>query len=147
MTIFPQINSFDGVYRFLSNFHPCVVYYEDLKFTSVESAYQSAKCKHIKDRIRFVKLTAPQAKQLGKKIDIRDDWGYIKVDVMRDLIEQKFSVGGKLSEWLLDTGDAILVEGNTWNDTFWGVCNGKGQNVLGNLLMERREILRGRDDR
>lgn len=23
---------------------------------------------------------------------------------------------------------------NSWNDTFWGVCNGVGQDVLGKLL-------------
>lgn len=28
----------------------------------------------------------------------------------------------------MDTGDAILIEGNYWNDTYWGKCNGEGQN-------------------
>lgn len=34
-----------------------------------------------------------------------------------------------------------LIEGNAWNDTFWGVCNGVGENWLGQLLMERRAEL------
>jgi predicted NAD-dependent protein-ADP-ribosyltransferase YbiA (DUF1768 family) len=48
-----------------------------------------------------------------------------------------------LREMLLDTGDAILEEGNMWNDTFWGIDlnTGKGQNHLGRLLMERRAEL------
>lgn len=40
------------------------------------------------------------------------------------------------------TGDAELIEGNNWGDTFWGVCNGRGENMLGKLLMEIRDYLR-----
>lgn len=61
--------------------------------------------------------------------------------VMRDLLQQKFS-NGILREQLLATGDQELIEGNTWGDTFWGVCNGEGQNVLGKMLMNIREELR-----
>lgn len=43
-----------------------------------------------------------------------------------------------LSEMLEATGDAELIEGNHWGDTFWGVCNGVGQNNLGKLLMAIR---------
>jgi predicted NAD-dependent protein-ADP-ribosyltransferase YbiA (DUF1768 family) len=39
------------------------------------------------------------------------------------------------------TGDEELVEGNWWNDTFWGVCNGVGENNLGKLLMKIRAEL------
>lgn len=39
---------------------------------------------------------------------------------------------------LLATENALLVEGNTWNDTYWGVCNGVGKNTLGQLLMKIR---------
>lgn len=38
----------------------------------------------------------------------------------------------------LATGDAILIEGNTWGDRFWGVCEGFGQNHLGHVLMRVR---------
>ena len=45
------------------------------------------------------------------------------------------------------TGDAELIEGNTWHDNYWGVCscskcNGRGKNRLGKLLMKVREELR-----
>lgn len=43
---------------------------------------------------------------------------------------------------LLKTGDEELVEGNTWGDTFWGVCKGKGRNELGKILMKVREEFR-----
>jgi predicted NAD-dependent protein-ADP-ribosyltransferase YbiA (DUF1768 family) len=40
------------------------------------------------------------------------------------------------------TGDRKLVEGNYWHDTFWGVCNGVGENYLGEILMHVRQELR-----
>ena len=44
----------------------------------------------------------------------------------------------------LTVRDAVLEEGNTWNDTFWGVHlkNGQGQNHLGRILMKIRTELR-----
>lgn len=42
---------------------------------------------------------------------------------------------------LIATGDSQLIEGNTWGDTYWGVCRGKGQNKLGKLLMKVRDII------
>jgi hypothetical protein len=42
---------------------------------------------------------------------------------------------------LLDTGNKVLKETNTWGDTYWGISNGKGKNMLGRLLMKlRKEI-------
>ena len=46
-----------------------------------------------------------------------------------------------LTELLLSTEDSSLVEGNDWNDKFWGVCQGKGLNHLGRILMKvRKEV-------
>ena len=39
-------------------------------------------------------------------------------------------------------GEEYLEEGNTWHDTYWGVCNGKGKNKLGKILMQVREELK-----
>jgi len=56
----------------------------------------------------------------------------------------KFLGNGDLRDQLLATGDAELVEGNTWGDTYWGVDSrsGKGENMLGKILMETREFLK-----
>ena len=64
---------------------------------------------------------------------------------MRDLLHLKFS-SIELAQMLLSTGSEILQEGNTWNDTFWGVNahTGQGRNVLGKLLMEVRAELAAR---
>jgi len=130
-----MIDSFKGEYRFLSNFWPAVVVFEGITYPTTEHAYQAAKTLDQDDRLIISLMATPgQAKRAGRKIVIRDDWNDIKVDVMRSLLEQKFSYP-ELKQQLLATGTQRLVEGNTWGDVFWGVCRGKGENILGNLLM------------
>jgi len=65
---------------------------------------------------------------------LRPDWARIKLDIMYHLLQQKFR-DPLLQKLLLRTQDAELVEGNVWNDTYWGVCSGVGENHLGRLLM------------
>ena len=60
---------------------------------------------------------------------------------MYDVCKAKFTQNPELAEKLLATGEQELVEGNNWNDTFWGMCRGKGKNMLGNILMKIREEL------
>lgn len=52
------------------------------------------------------------------------------------------SPGTELGEKLLATGVVNIEEGNSWGDTFWGVCEGHGENHLGKLIMEQRDALR-----
>src|SRR5690606_37875392 len=85
------------------------------------------------------------AKRLGRQIKMVQNWDQIKVEVMERLLRQKFAPGTELARKLVATGDAQLIEYNTWGDTFWGVCDGTGQNWLGRLLMKIREELRNRN--
>lgn len=80
------------------------------------------------------------AKKMGRSVSLRPDWEDIKDDVMLEGLYRKFA-DDELAEWLLDTGDEELIEGNWWGDRYWGVCNGVGQNKLGKLLMKVREEL------
>lgn len=136
-----KIESFQGEHRWLSNFWPVTVLYEGHLYPSVENAYQAAKLPP-SQRGQFRSCTAGQAKRLGRQGQIRSDWEQSKLRVMEQLIAQKFVAGSDLAEKLLATGDAEIIEGNTWGDTFWGVCRGKGENNLGKLLMARRGDLR-----
>ena len=65
----------------------------------------------------------------------------MKIDIMRQVLKSKFTQNPELKAKLIATGDAELIEGNNWNDRFWGVCRGVGQNHLGKLLMEVRAEL------
>lgn len=137
-----MIDSFSGEYRFLSNFFPSVVDLDGELYSTVEHAYQAAKTMNICERDAIRSLDYPgEAKRAGRKLSsVRKDWNKVKVNIMRNLLEQKFYVGSILYEKLLQTTPHQLVEGNTWGDKFWGQCPvGEGKNVLGNLLMEIRD--------
>lgn len=138
-----KIDKFTGDYYFLSNFFECDVEYLGLTYRSSEAAYQAAKCKNPNERLAFLWLTPSMAKRYGKMVEIRPDWDEVKKRIMRDIVYLKFSQWPDLREKLLATGEAELIEGNTWGDTYWGVCNGVGENNLGKILMEvRREFRR-----
>ena len=135
------IDCFHGEFDWLSNFFPCKIKFEGHTFQSSEAAFQAAKCMNPMDKIKFLNLSAGKSKRLGRKVDIRPDWDAVKIHKMREVLECKFSQHPFLKEQLIATGDAQLIEGNNWNDKFWGVCNGQGLNHLGILLMNlRREI-------
>lgn len=134
-----MIDSFKGEYAFLSNFQRCRVQFEGEEYISTEHAYQAAKTLIPEER-ETVRLcgTPGQAKGLGNKCTLRPDWEEVKLGVMRDLLVQKFAYPD-LRAKLEATGNQELVEGNYWNDTYWGVCKGVGTNWLGRLLMEIRD--------
>jgi ribA/ribD-fused uncharacterized protein len=137
------IESFRGEHRFLSNFYPARVCYDGWWFPTVEHAYQGAKTEKPDERTQILEAPTPgKAKQLSRGISIRHDWEDVKVEIMRNLVFQKFNNHSELKEKLLATGKTKLIEGNTWGDKFWGMCNGEGENWLGKILMEVREELR-----
>ena len=135
------INKFHEEFDWLSNFFPCQVKFEGLTFTSSEAAFQAAKCADQNEREKFVNLSAGRTKRLGKKVNLREDWNRVKIDVMREVLICKFSQNPELKEKLIATGNEELIEGNNWNDRFWGVCRGVGQNHLGKLLMDIRRTI------
>lgn len=114
-----------------------------MKFPSTEHAYQAAKTLDMAARSAIQALpTCGQAKRAGQQLALRSDWEQVKRDVMLDLQRQKYAVP-ELRSLLDATGDAELIEGNTWGDTYWGVCRGVGQNWLGRLLMQVRDEIHG----
>lgn len=137
-----QISGFKGKYSFLSNFYSAPVVFEGLVYKNNEAAFQSAKCVNKKDRIQFQNLLANEAKRLGRRVKLRPDWEDIKDEVMYEVVLDKFKRNDNLKEKLLDTANAELIEENWWNDTYWGVCKGKGKNKLGKILMKVRDELK-----
>lgn len=77
-----------------------------------------------------------------RKKPLRPDWEAVKDDVMRAAVRAKFTQHPKLTDLLLSTGDAEIVE-HTKNDSYWADGgDGSGKNMLGIILMELREELR-----
>lgn len=168
-----MISSFqreDGTHLFLSNFYaaevailvPVGALNVKLEGPTVEHVYQAAKTCIRSEQYAVLACAKPgQAKRAGRQVTVREDWDFIKVDVMRQCLASKFNLEnirmGSVAAQLLRTGHQALVEGNTWGDTTWGATrDGRekdrlamawgdglwGQNWLGRLLMERRQQLR-----
>lgn len=146
-----MIEQFQGKYRFLSNFWPCtvdLVHFPTAEgpdtriYPTVENAYQAAKSMDAATR-EFIRLLSPgEAKKYIRGMPIRPDWQSLKLTVMTDLVQQKFSKG-EMWSMLLATGEQEIQEGNYWGDRFWGrtLKNGVwvGENMLGKIITKIRE--------
>ncbi len=150
------IVDFSGQYRFLSNFYPAEIVLGGRLYPTLEHAYQSLKTddQEMKHKILVAK-TPGEAKRLGQRVVLKENWSKIRVPVMMALLHQKFS-HPELKYKLMETDGLELIEGNNWGDTFWGCVwvkewvNGQmvrsewtGENHLGKLLMQlRKELLK-----
>lgn len=135
-----MINRFTGCYRFLSNFYPALIRYQGWIWPSAEHAYQAMKTFDQDQRKEILHADTPSiAKRIGRHVTMRYNWDKVKLDIMRDIVRAKFEQNPDLMLDLLGTGDEELIEGNHWGDTFWGQCNGVGENWLGKILMEIRD--------
>lgn len=136
-----MIDSFSGKYAFLSNFYRVPIIYQDRRYPTTEHAFQAAKTLNEDSRIQIAHTKDPaDAKRLGRRVTLRPHWNTLRDIIMYEICQIKFT-NKALRRMLLDTGSEELVEGNTWNDTYWGVCRGQGQNKLGKILMKIREDL------
>ncbi len=140
---YPEDKGFTGDRYFLSNFWdvkhtvnvaggPCVFY-------STECSFQASKVENPTEARCFVNLTPRQGKIRGKQVKLREGWDDIRDEIMYQVNMAKYTQNPVLAEKLLATGDDELVEYNTWNDKYWGVCRGEGENKLGKVLMRIRQ--------
>jgi ribA/ribD-fused uncharacterized protein len=143
-----RIDRFNGRYWFLSNFSasPVKILAEEggevIVCPTVEHAFQALKTLDPDERVKVASARTPgEAKKIGRRVSLRENWDETRDEAMRLLLRQKFAAGTELADLLLATGGVELVEGNSWGDRYWGVCGGKGENRLGILLMERRAEL------
>lgn len=127
-----------GKYAFLSNYFVCDVYYDGIIYNSAETAFQLQKFP-LNKRKEYCKLNPWEVKPLGRKAIINvKEWGAKKDKIMFEIVKCKFKQHPELAEKLINVKEP-LIEHNDWNDTYWGICNGKGQNKLGNILTEVRQ--------
>ena len=138
-----EINSFVGVYSFLSNFTSSPMVIDDKYYPTVEHYFQSMKTLDEDESEEIRNAISPgKSKRLGRRCTLREDWEEIKDEVMMTGLRAKFS-RRDMKDSLLFTGDHVLEEGNTWGDKYWGIdsITGEGENKLGQMLMQvRKEI-------
>jgi ribA/ribD-fused uncharacterized protein len=135
----------NGTHLPWSNFYLDPVIIDGIHYVALENFFQAMKTTDPEERNLIGSASTPRkAKQLGRKVTLRPDWDAIRIPVMRYGLAHKFTSSNALGQLLLDTGDKLMVEGNTWGDTFWGVdsATGQGENWLGTLLMAQRARLR-----
>lgn len=145
------INSFKGEYLFLSNFDTAPFRWRGIMFKSGEQAFAYAKTWHIpqgrqqifQKNVLLAKYPG-DAKKFGRAcpLDV-DEWNERRVHYMREIVHAKFSYVKDYAGKLINTGASPLVEGNDWNDGFWGKYRNSegvvvGLNMLGTILMEER---------
>lgn len=130
---YAPIDGFVGEYYFLSNFSD-----EGGLKPTLEHWFQAAKTEDAAE-IEFIMSadTPGLAKRRGRRATLVSDWEKIKIDVMRQLLYEKFEEP-TIRAKLVATNPRELIEVNDWGDDFWGDCSGHGKNVLGQLLEEVR---------
>lgn len=136
-------------YGAFSNLYRREIVFEGERFATSEHAYQAGKAR--KPEVRAWLMTAPSPSLLAMAAhglyywDVAPGWSKFKFDRMRAVLRAKFDQHTDLQALLLSTGSARLVESATVDNEvnrLWGEVNGQGRNMLGEMLMELRELLR-----
>ena len=142
------IYGFKGEYAWLSNMwglEAPIVDSHGIEYYSSENFYVAHKTEDIETRKYIASLPPRKSKVYGRNnIKVPDYWDAQRLVVMEDALRQKFGNNEELRNRLVETHPLYIEETNTWNDTFWGVCQGKGKNILGQMLMDlRKEYITG----
>lgn len=138
---FPDtINRFKDEYGFLSNRFAYPFVWEGLRYANAEAAFQSSKCTDITERKVFCNCSADNAVLKGRDIVPYSGWERERLEIMTSILTAKFEQNQNLMEKLIETGDTLLINGNSKHDMFWGVdlYGWQGENNLGKILMTIR---------
>ncbi len=132
-------------YGCFSNFSPHGFELDGVYWPTSEHYFQAQKfagTPHA-EQIRLVKKPKDAATMgRDRSRPLRPDWEQVKDEVMKKAVLRKFETHTDIREILLSTGDELIVE-NSPIDYYWGCgADGSGKNMLGQILMEVREILR-----
>jgi ribA/ribD-fused uncharacterized protein len=132
-------------YGFFSNFALYEIVLKEKQWPTSEHYFQAQKFAntHHEEEIHQA-AAARESAEMGRDRHrpLRPDWEAVKDNVMREALYAKFTQHPDLTEKLLSTGTAKLIE-HTQNDRYWGDGgDGTGLNRLGELLMEIRDRIR-----
>lgn len=124
-----------------------------VRILTSEALYQACRFPHLPEVQReiigqYSPMTAKMKSKPHRK-DSRADWGHVRTKVMRWCLRVKLAQNyDDFGRLLLATKDRTIVE-QSRRDDYWGAkafgADGEiliGQNILGRLLMELRELLK-----
>lgn len=142
-----------------SNFSTADITYRGYSFQTTEQAFMYAKAVEFSDEETAIKLLDPtldpwEAKALGRQVKNYTDqvWTKVRYTRMLEVNREKYK-NPRYRKLLLDTGDKLIVECNP-RDPVWGIglsetdstaldqSQWKGQNLLGEVLMQIRKELK-----
>lgn len=119
----------------------------ELEWPTIEHCYLASKYPHSKNwREKIRNASLEQARKFAKANDVMrrqsKEWEDSRVELIKQLSFAKFDQYPDLREKLLQMADKILLYNPKCGDKFWGVgIIGKGENMLGRLLMEVQATL------
>lgn len=142
-----KISLFAGKYNFLSNDHICLVYHDGYLFNSVTHAFQAARAQNQETKERISKIHDFDIMyEIAETIEDPANWAKFRSKTMEVLIRDKFRRNPQLRQRLSETAPAIIQ--NTYDDTenrnnlYWGIVDGRGENVIGKILMKIRDDIK-----
>ena len=153
------IFQFNGNYSFLSTFFPSIIIlnlyvnneYKPIKFKDIETAYEYGKAYFAHDCINMKNILntmSPRDAQIIGNNNIKFlnendliNWENNKFQWMYNINYEKFNQNIDLQIKLVETYPKILINGNIWNDKYWGYSlqDQTGSNNLGIILMLIRD--------
>lgn len=150
IVVYKTKEKFGGLSNMASGFPVCV---NDVQILTSEALYQACRFPHLPSVQREILWQrSPMIAKMKSKLYIkysRPDWDLVRTRIMRWCLRVKLAQNyDTFGQLLLDTKDYPIVE-LSLKDDYWGTrANGErgeiliGQNVLGRLLMELRELLK-----
>ncbi|WP_221089615.1 NADAR family protein [Deinococcus aquaedulcis] len=152
----PQTLYFYRTAHPFSNFHPSVFVEEEVTYHWAEQYLMARKARLFGDEATWAQIlaaaTPAECKALGRRVTPYDDevWASARFAAALDMLRLKFGQNPELRNFLLNTGDAELVEASP-TDRIWGIGFSEsqaegarqawGQNLLGRALMAVRAEL------
>lgn len=112
------INSFSEKFQFLSNFYYTNQIIDGIVYTTNENYFQAMKTTNKVLQINISKVSPAQAKKIGRKLKLRQDWDQIKNNIMSVGLIAKFQQNNNITNKLLETKEIELIEGNYWHDNY-----------------------------
>ncbi len=141
-----------------SQWFPRAFEHEGISYPTAEHWMMAGKAILFKDEEILEKIinckTAPEAKKLGRKVRNFEPtaWNEAKREIVLQGNILKFSQHEDMKEFLINTGERVLVEASPY-DAIWGIGmsvntkgvenpnNWKGENLLGYVLMDTRKSM------
>ena len=117
------------------------------EFPTAEAALQAHKDPNNKEYVKKqTQSRSPLAsKNMGMKAQLRNDWKDVRENIMYNILLCKFTQHPQLRDVLLATGLAPIIH-RTRSDTVWGDGGGKGENLLGKILVQIRTYFLRKSD-